>query len=223
LYGAPFTVSETTTVRYRAFDTAGNVEASRSQLIEVAAPPQDTIAPTSAIACNGSACSAGWYTAPVSVDLSATDDASGVAAIRYTLDGSAPTDASPLHTGPFTVSQTATVRYRAWDNAGNVEATNSRLVQVDATAPTVAITAPANGATVKGNVKVTATAGDVGSGVSRVDFYANGVLIGSKSGGGTVFVSWSTSKLKGQYTLTAVARDVAGNSTTSAPVTVTVR
>ena len=88
-------------------------------------------------------------------------------------------------------------------------------------APTVAITAPANGAKVKGIVKVTATAGDVGSGVLRVSFYANGVLIGSKAGGGTVFVNWNTSKLKGQYTLTAVAEDVAGNSTTSAPVTVT--
>jgi hypothetical protein len=53
-------------------------------------------APTSAIACDGSACSAGWYTAPVSVALFATDDTSGVAAIRCTLDGSTPTTASPL-------------------------------------------------------------------------------------------------------------------------------
>jgi hypothetical protein len=69
---------------------------------------------------------------------------------------------------------------------------------------------------------VTATAGDAGSGVLRVSFYANGVLIGSKTGGGTVFVNWQTNKLKGQYTLTAVADDVAGNSKTSLPVTVTV-
>jgi peptidoglycan/xylan/chitin deacetylase (PgdA/CDA1 family) len=226
LYTGPFTVSQTTTVKFRSWDNGDNVEPVRSQLIQVAAAPQDTTAPTSAIACNGSGCSAGWYTAPVSVALSATDDASGVAAIRYTLDGSTPTATSPLYTlgQPFTVSQTTTVRYRAWDNAGNVEAANSQLVRIDAAAPTVAITAPANGATVKGNVKVTATAGDVGSGVSRVDFYANGGLIGSKSGGGTVVVTWSTSKLPGgPYTLTAVARDVAGNSTTSAPVTVTVR
>jgi hypothetical protein len=85
------------------------------------------------------------------------------------------------------------------------------------------ITAPADGATVKGVVKVTAAASDVGSGVLRVSFYANGVLIGSKTGGGTVSVNWNTSKLKRQYTLTAVAEDVAGNSKTSAPVTVTVR
>jgi peptidoglycan/xylan/chitin deacetylase (PgdA/CDA1 family) len=224
LYGEPFTVSETTTVRFRAWDTAGNVEAVRSQLVEVAPPPpQDTTAPTSAIACNGSACSTGWYTGPVSVALSATDDASGVAEIRYTLDGSEPTVSSQLYTGPFTVSQTTTAKFRAWDNAGNVELANSRLVQIDATAPTVAIAAPQPGTTVRGVVKVTATAADVGSGALGVSFYANGVLIGSKAGGGTVFVNWNTTKLRGQYTLTAVATDVAGNSTTSAPVTVTVR
>jgi peptidoglycan/xylan/chitin deacetylase (PgdA/CDA1 family) len=225
LYTGPFTVSQTTTVKFRSWDDAGNVEPVRSQPIQIdaTAPPQDTIAPTSAIACDGSACSAGWYTAPASVTLSATDDASEVAAIRYTLDGSEPTAASPLYTGPFMVSQTATVRYRAWDNAGNVEAANSQLVRIDAAAPTVVITAPADGATVKGVVKVTTTAGDVGSGVLRVSFYANGVLIGSKTGSGTVSVNWNTSKLKGQYTLTAVAEDVAGNSRTSAPVTVTVR
>jgi len=124
---------------------------------------------------------------------------------------------------PFTVSQTTTVRYRAWDKAGNVEAANSQLIRIDTVAPTVVITAPANNSRVKGVVKVTANTGDVGSGVATVSFYANGALIGSKAGGGTVFVSWNTSKLvKGQYTLTAVAKDVAGNSTTSAPVTVTV-
>ena len=222
LYGEPFTVSQTTTVRYRAWDTAGNVEPARSQLVEVAeAPPQDVTAPTSAIACDGGACSAGWYTGPVSVTLSATDDASGVAAIRYTLDGSEPTASSPRYTGPFAVSQTATVRYRAWDSAGNVEAPNSQAVRIDAAAPSVAITNPANGARVRGSVKVTAAANDIGSGVLQVSFYANGVLIGSKPGGGTVTVNWNTSKLRGQYTLTAVAEDVAGNRTTSAPVTVT--
>jgi peptidoglycan/xylan/chitin deacetylase (PgdA/CDA1 family) len=222
LYGEPFTISQTTTVKYRAWDNAGNAEATRAQQITIAAaPPQDTTAPTSAIACDGVACSDTWYRGPVSVSLSATDDASGVAAIRYTLDGSEPTASSPLYTGPFTVSQTATVRYRAWDNAGNVEAANSRLVRIDVVAPTVAITAPTNGAAVKGVVKVTASAADTGSGVLRVSFFANGTLIGTKAGGGTVFVNWNANKLKGQYTLTAVAEDVAGNSTTSAPVTVT--
>jgi peptidoglycan/xylan/chitin deacetylase (PgdA/CDA1 family) len=197
--------------------TQGTVVRTVAQVMSGDAQPA-----TSSVSCNSAACGSGWYTGPVSVSLQATDGGSGVAAVRYTLDGSEPTVSSRLYTGPFTVSQTTTVKFRAWDNAGNVEPTNSRLVQIDAVAPTVVITAPTNGSTVKGMVKVTATAGDVGSGVLRVSFYANGVLIGTKSSGGTVFVNWNTNRLKGQYTLTAVAADAAGNSTTSAPVTVTV-
>ena len=114
------------------------------------------------------------------------------------------------------------MRYRAWDVAGNVEATNSQLIQVDTIPPAVAITSPANGAKVHGNVKVTATATDAGSGVAQVSFYADGVLIGT-SKGPSYSVTWNTNKVtKAQHTLVAVAQDVAGNSQTSSAVLVTV-
>jgi peptidoglycan/xylan/chitin deacetylase (PgdA/CDA1 family) len=222
-YSGPFAVAATTTVKFRAWDVAGNVEATVSRLIRVAeAPPADTTPPTTSIACNGNACSASWYAAPVNISLAAADDASGVAATRYTLDGSEPTLSSTPYTGPFTVAVTTTVRFRSWDNAGNVEPAKVQLVQIDTQAPSVAITSPASGSPVKGNVKITASAGDALSGVVRVDFYANGVLIGSRSGS-PYLIAWQTNKLsRGQYTLTAVAYDAAGNSATSAPVTVRV-
>jgi hypothetical protein len=114
------------------------------------------------------------------------------------------------------------VRYRAWDNAGNVEATKSQLIRIDTTPPTVAITSPANGATVRGNVKVTATAADAGSGVAQVSFYADGVLIGTAKGS-SYSVTWNTSKVtRTQHTLSAVAQDIAGNSQTSSSILVTV-
>jgi hypothetical protein len=217
-YTAPFTVSATTTVKYRAWDNAGNVEATNSQLIQI-----DATAPVSSIRCNGSTCSTGWYNASVTVALSATDAQSGVAVIRYTTDGSDPTTASPAYIGPFIVSAVTTVKYRAWDNAGNVEATKSQSIRIDTTAPTVAITSPANGATVTGTVKITATASDTGSGVAKVSFYADGVLIGTKSSA-PYSVSWNTKKVaRGQHTLVAIAQDVAGNSQTSASIQVTVR
>jgi peptidoglycan/xylan/chitin deacetylase (PgdA/CDA1 family) len=217
-YTAPFTLSTTTTVTFRAWDNAGNVEAPKSRLIEIAEvppPPSDTQPPTSTIACNGSACTSGWYAAPVTVTLGATDDDSGVAAIRYTLDGSEPTASSPLYMGPFTVSTTKALRFRAWDNAGNVEPANSQLIQIDTQAPSVAIISPANGATVKGNVKITVDASDALSGVIVVRFYVNTVLAGSKTSS-PYFVAWQTNKLpKGQYTITAEAEDAAGNKATS--------
>jgi peptidoglycan/xylan/chitin deacetylase (PgdA/CDA1 family) len=223
LYVAPFTVSTTTTVKYRAWDRAGNVEATNSKLIEITAPPADTTAPTSTIACNGAACSSTWYGSSVSVSLSASDPDDAVAAIRYTTDGSDPTASSTLFNSPFTVSATTTVKYRAWDTAGNVEATKSQLIQVDTLAPTVSITSPANGATVTQNVKIVAAPADAQSGVASVAFYIDGVLAGTTTSSPWQ-LPWNTKKASsGQHVLTAVAADRAGNRTTSAAVTVTVR
>jgi N-acetyl-beta-hexosaminidase len=223
LYTSPFSVSTTTTVKFRAWDVAGNVEATHTQLVQIAATSADQTPPSSSIACNGSACSSGWYAASVSVSLSATDTGSGVAAIRYTTDGSDPTTSSPLYANPFNLSATTTVKYRAWDLAGNVEATKSQVIQVDSTAPTVSITSPANGATVTGNVRVTASASDSQSGVSSVAFYVDNTLIGT-SNISPWQVQWNTKKITaGQHVLTAVATDRVGNRATSTAITVTVR
>jgi peptidoglycan/xylan/chitin deacetylase (PgdA/CDA1 family) len=222
-YFVPFTVSTTTTVKFRAWDMAGNVEATKSQLIQVDTAPADTTPPTSTIACNGASCSNGWYAAPVSVSLSATDVDGAVAAIRYTTDGSDPSTSSTLYTGSFTVSTTTTVKYRAWDDAGNVEATKSQLIQVDTFPPSVSITSPANGATVAGNVKIVAAPTDASAGVASVAFHVDGALIGTTTSSPWQ-IPWNTRKVSsGQHVLTAVARDRAGNSATSPAVTVTVR
>jgi N-acetyl-beta-hexosaminidase len=219
VYLTPFTVSVTTTVRFRAWDLAGNAEATRSQQIRI-----DTAPPVSSIGCNGAACSSGWYAPPVSVALTATDTGSGVAAIRYTLDGSNPTGSSTLYTGPFNISTTTTVKFRAWDVAGNVEATRTQVIQVDGTAPSVSITSPANGATVTGNVKVIASPSDSQSGVASVAFYVDGTTLIGTVTSSPWQVPWNTKRVPaGQHVLTAVATDRVGNPRTSAPITVTVR
>jgi peptidoglycan/xylan/chitin deacetylase (PgdA/CDA1 family) len=218
LYTGAFTVSTTSTVKYRSWDTSGNVEPAKSQAIRI-----DTTAPVSSISCDGGACSSGWYAVGVQVVLTATDGAgSGVAVIRYTTNGSDPTGASPSYGAPFTVSTTTTVKYRAWDNAGNVGATKSQLIQVDTIAPTAAITSPSTGANVTGTVQVQAAAGDSGSGIAQVMFYLDGIAVSTSSSSPYKF-PWNTKKTsKGLHTLTAVAVDKAGNKTTSSAVTVTV-
>jgi hypothetical protein len=116
-----------------------------------------------------------------------------------------------------------TVKYRAWDNANNVEPTNSQLVRIDLAAPTAAVTAPATGATVSGTVQLQATASDTGSGVARVEFYVDGTLQGTSTSA-PYKVAWNTRKAsKGTHTITAVAVDNAGNRGTSAAITVTVQ
>ena len=91
----------------------------------------------------------------------------------------------------------------------------------DTTPPTVGITAPAGGSTVSGTVTVSANATD-NAGVVGVQFKLDGANLGAEDTAAPYSVSWSTAGLSGTHTLAAVARDAAGNTTTSAPVTVTV-
>ena len=110
---------------------------------------------------------------------------------------------------------------RAVDSNGNRSATSAKLSALppDTTAPTAAITSPANGASVYGPVTVTATATD-DQGVASVDLLVDGVLVATSTTAPYSF-SWSATAT-GSHTLQARARDGVGNTTTSAPVTVTV-
>ena len=93
----------------------------------------------------------------------------------------------------------------------------------DVTAPSVAITAPANNATVAGAaVAVTANATD-NVGVAGVQFRLNGTNLAAEDTTAPYSVAWNTTLVSnGSYVLTAVARDAAGNSRTSSAITVTV-
>ncbi len=92
----------------------------------------------------------------------------------------------------------------------------------DTQAPVVSLTAPANNATVANNVTVSATATD-NVGVVGVQFKLDGANLGAEDATAPFSVSWDTTQAaNGTHTLTAVARDTAGNTTTSSPVTVTV-
>jgi len=88
--------------------------------------------------------------------------------------------------------------------------------------PSVSLTAPANGTkyTTPAAIAVSAAASSSGSTIAKVDFYAGATLVGSDTTS-PYSVVWSVSTL-GSYTLTAVATDSLGNSTTSAGVTISV-
>jgi beta-glucanase (GH16 family) len=91
----------------------------------------------------------------------------------------------------------------------------------DTTAPSVTLTSPNNGATVKRNttVAVAADASDNVS-VSKVEFYSGSTLLGTDTSA-PYTASWKTGAKKGYQTITAKAYDPAGNvSTTSSTVNV---
>ena len=98
----------------------------------------------------------------------------------------------------------------------------SVTVTADVVAPTVSIAAPLSGAVVSGTVTVSALAGD-NVGVVGVTFFDGGAQIADVVSA-PFQAAWQTSLVTdGAHALSAVARDAAGNTATSAPVTVTVR
>ncbi len=111
------------------------------------------------------------------------------------------------------------------DRGSVVKTTSEALGPInptDTTPPTVALTAPSDGATVSGaNVTVSAGASD-NVGVAKVELYRGASLIGSVTSS-PYQVSWDTTAVaNGSYGLTAKAYDAAGNTATSTAVTVTV-
>jgi hypothetical protein len=85
----------------------------------------------------------------------------------------------------------------------------------DVVAPTVAFTTPAANATVSGTVTLTASASD-NTGVVGVEFLLDGVSMGAEDTASPYSLSWNTAVVSnGNHTLTATARDAAGNNTSA--------
>ena len=169
------------------------------------------------------------YTAPALVAITATaSDTDGTVTMvdfyaGATLIGS---DATPPYSLSWnnvpagTYSLTAVAR----DNDGSTTTSAARSIAVNPPnqAPTVSLTSPANGATftAPATITVTATASDPDGTVATVEFYAGTTLIGT-SATSPYSVTWN-SVPTGSYSLTAVAQDNAGATTTSAAGAITV-
>ncbi len=184
----------------------------------------DTAAPTVPSGLSADAVS----TTQVNLSWVASTDNVAVTGYRIyrngTQVGTSPTT-SYSDTG-LTPSTTYTYSVAAYDAAGNVSAPSATATATtqspppDTTPPAVAVTFPASGATVSGVVTVAASATD-DVGVAGVQFLLDGNALGAEDTASPYTVSWTTTG-NGAHTLAARARDAAGNSTTSAPVTVTV-
>jgi peptidoglycan/xylan/chitin deacetylase (PgdA/CDA1 family) len=218
VYAAPFSVTSSTTVRYRSIDTVGGLSAIGSASLRI-----DTVAPATTASCDGGVCGAGWTAGPVSVTFAATDAGSGVAHTVYTTDGSDPTASSTEATGPVTVSTTSQIRYRSYDVAGNAEAVGAVSVQIDGTGPAATATcgssACAAGTTYTAPLSVTLAATDAGSGVAAIRYTTDGSTPTASTGtlyNGPIALAADTN-------LTYRAFDVAGNAGPATTIALTVR
>lgn len=179
-------------------------------------PPPDTAPPS--VGLNPPADGA-TVMALTEVGVTALDDV-GVTQVELFVDGTyfATDTVSPYSFAWDTTAVangTHTLMARAYDAAGNVGESAPVSVTVlnpvpDTTPPTLTIVSPAAGATVTGNVSVTASAQD-GVGVAKLEFFVDGVLSGTDTAAPYAFVWNSAAASPGAHTLSLVATDTSGN------------
>jgi hypothetical protein len=172
---------------------------------------------------------------PTSAQLTWATSVPATSAIDYgttpSYGVSTPVNTSMVTTHQMGVASLAagtTYHFRVRSAAGSSNATSNDQTfstpggNADTTPPSVAITSPAAGAKLSGNVNVTAAASDDVA-VTSVQFRVDGTNAGaSLTAAPFAYVLNSTTLSNGSHTISAVAADAAGNSTTSASVTVSV-
>jgi hypothetical protein len=93
---------------------------------------------------------------------------------------------------------------------------------IDTTPPVVTLTAPTDATTVSGTIAISATATD-SLGVAGVQFTIDGSNVSSEDMSDPYSIAWNSAMVaNGMHTVGAVARDMAGNTTTASTVSVTV-
>lgn len=151
----------------------------------------------------------GWYTHPVTVSLSATDQLTSVAKTVYSLDDGTTWQ---TYTVPITFSQdgTYTVTYRSADTAGNEEIAKAVSFKLDTKAPTIEVAIPGDGSLYEdsGDLTPLITTIDTASGVDNSKTTATLDTYSYKTGTTVPLFSLPL----GTHTLVVSSVDLAGNS-----------
>jgi subtilisin family serine protease len=209
---------------------AGRVNAAAAVQAAAGSPPTpDTSPPNVAIASP----TGGTVSGVVSVSVTATDNV-GVTRVDLRVNG---TTVTSITNAPYLFSWnsatvadgSATLAAVAYDAAGNSKTSTPVTITVsnappptsDTTPPTVSIASPTGG-TVSGTVAVSVNASD-NVGVTRVDLRVNGATVATRNAAPYQFNWNSATAPDGTASLTATAYDAAGNSATSATVSVNIQ
>lgn len=169
---------------------------------------QDSTPPVTTSALTGTMGQNNWYVSDVTVTLSATDPPAGkspfiVNHTYYKIDSGAWIQ----YITPFVISTDGqhTVSYYSVDKTGNTETTKTVSFKIDKITPTITLTKEQIDLF---NVKFIAQVSDETSGIDRVEFSVDGVVQYTDTQSP---YEWTWTGL-GDYTVTATAYDVAGNS-----------
>jgi Bacterial Ig domain len=223
-----FTPSTTTTVSTNLIFAVGGGTVSTS--VTGSGAGTDTTQPTVRITSPTSADT--HTTSATSLNLAGTASATGgVAQVSWTTDRGGNGIASGTNNWSVTgialqIGEnkiTVTARNTAGNSSTDVLTVTVNPVVTDTTPPTVAITAPTEGTILRGTVNVSASAGD-NVGIAAVRFKIDGIDLGAELTRPPYVMTWNTTTIAdGAHSVTAVARDAAGNVTSSAVRTVSVK
>lgn len=202
-----------------AYNKSG-VESSYSNIVNVAEQSLPTASITSPADTNN-------VSGSVSINVSASDNV-GVTKVEYYVNNQLKaTDASAPYSYSWDTSSLAPGAYqlmaKAYDAAGNIGQSSNVSVTVvhDTIAPTVSLITPGSGAALNGTVAITAAVAD-NVGVSKVEFYNDGVLLYAGNIAPYSY-RWDTTRAaNGSHTLTAKAYDFSNNVATSSAYSVTI-
>ncbi|MDX2076209.1 MAG: hypothetical protein SFZ02_07245 [bacterium] len=202
--GAPFTVGSEGVNTLSFYSTDGHhPEAPQSTTIQIdSIPPDLAITPDRPVDA-----SSGWWNAPVSFIIQASDATSGILSIEQDVNGSGLTP----YTGviSFVTDGVHSLDAQAIDNAGHENYTGV-VIQIDSVAPTLVpdVTGTTNGTTwFISPPTMTLSATDATSGVLGLGYIVNG-------GGMTLYTAPVSFTQDGVYDVQAIALDVAQNTTT---------
>ncbi len=198
--GSSFTVKGNSIhkISFYSVDVAGNLETAKSIEIKIdaTAPVTTVVSPVD---------TEKFYSEDVLVELTATDEQSGVAKTFYSVD-----DSEYFEGSSFTVKGNGIhkINFYSVDTAGNKESAKSIEIRIDATAPVTTIVSPVDTEKLySGDVLVELTATDEQSGVAKT-FYS---VDDSECFEGSSF----TVKGNGIHKISFYSVDVAGNLETA--------
>lgn len=210
VYSSPISINNTTTIKYFAVDTIGNVGSVQTSVYTINLP--DTTAPVVTASPNG-----GTFTSNQTVTLSSNETAT----IYYTTDGSTPTEGSSVYSSAINISATTSIKFFGKDTSGNSSTVQTVSFTIDGTPPSP-VTGLTAGTPTSNSIPVSwtlSTSGDVSNyevaySTDATNFtVASAVVNASSTNYSVIGLSSSTS-----YTIRVVAIDTANNRSTGVTI-----